>query len=128
MLAISKVWEENYRVYGARKIWHQMKRDNKSIARCTVERLMRKLGIQGVRRGKKVRTTYPDKSAQCPLDLVNRQFTVGQPNRLWVADFTHVSTWQGWLYIVFVVDAFKSGIVGWGSSCQMTTGFLMGDL
>src|SRR5690625_3634754 len=102
-----------------------MKRDNQALGRITAERLMRKLGVQGARRGKKVRTTYPEKSAQCPLDLVNRQFTVGQPNRLWVADFTHVSTWQGWLYIAFVVDAFKNRIVGWRASSHMTADFAL---
>ena len=128
MIDISRTWERNYRVYGARKIWHQMRRDNKPIARCTVERLMRKLGIQGVRRGKKVRTTYPDKNAQCPLDLVNRQFTVDKPNKLWVADFTYVSTWQGWLYIAFVIDAFKNRIVGWRASSHMTADFVLDAL
>lgn len=125
---IYHIWNRSYRVYGARKVWHQMKRDNKPIARCTVERLMRQLGIQGIRRGKKIKTTFSNNSAPCPQDLVNRKFKVSKPNSLWVADFTYVSTWQGWLYVAFVVDAFKKRIVGWRTSSYMTSDFVLDAL
>lgn len=95
MVEIQRVWEQNFRVYGARKIWKQLSREGMTAARCTVERLMRRLGIEGVRRGKRLRTTVPDSTVACPRDLVKRQFEVDRPNRLWVADFTYVSTWQG---------------------------------
>lgn len=127
MLNIYETWNDNYRVYGARKVLRQLLRDDKPVARCTVERLMRKQGIQGIRRGKKVKTTYPDNSA-CPLDLVNRQFRPNRPNRLWVADFTYVSTWQGWLYVAFIIDAFKNRIVGWRASSQMTSDLVLDAL
>ena len=93
---IQQVWQSNMQVYGADKVWHQMNRDGVQVARCTVERLMKRLGLQGARRGKVVRTTVPDKSVPCPLDRVNRQFRADRPNQLWVSDFTYVSTWQGW--------------------------------
>lgn len=125
---IKSIWEKNKSVYGARKIWHQMKREGKTIARCTVERLMRKLGIQGIRRGKKIKAAHPYGQANCPLDLVNRQFTADKPNKLWVADFTYISTWQGWLYIAFVIDTFKNRIVGWRASSHMTADFVLDAL
>src|SRR3546814_1114916 len=93
MPRIQRLWDDNMQVYGADKVWRQINREGTIIARCTVERLMRRLGLQGVRRGKKVRTTLPGKAA-CPRDRVNRQFTAQRPNQLWVADFTYVSTWQ----------------------------------
>ena len=95
---IERVWQANMRVYGADKVWKQMNREGVVIARCTVERLMKRLGLQGVRRGKVVRTTVSDMKAPCPLDRVNRQFKAERPNQLWVSDFTYVSTWQGWLW------------------------------
>ena len=101
---IQRVWRANLQVYGADKVWHQLRRERFEVARCTVERLMRALGIQGVRRGKVVRTTISDSAAPCPLDKVNRQFRADRPNQLWVSDFTYVSTWQGWLYVAFVID------------------------
>ena len=125
---ILRVWEANLKVYGADKVWKQMNRENIPVARCTVERLMRRLGLQGARRGKTVRTTVPDHSAPCPLDLVNRQFKADRPNQLWVSDFTYVSTWQGWLYVAFVVDVFARRIVGWRVSRSMATDFVLGAL
>ena len=110
---IERVWRSNRQVYGADKVWKQMKREGCSIARCTVERLMKRLGLQGVRRGKVVRTTISSIKASCPLDRVNRQFKADRPNQLWVSDFTYVSTWQGWLYVAFVVDVYARRIVGW---------------
>src|SRR5690606_32743521 len=110
MPEIARVWQANLRVYGADKVWKQMNREGIGVARCTVERLMRRLGLQGARRGKTVRTTVPDRSAPCPLDRVNRQFKADRPNQLWVSDFTYVSTWQGWLYVAFVIDVFARRI------------------
>ena len=125
---IERVWNANMQVYGAEKVWKQMNREDIAVARCTVERLMRRLGLEGVRRGKKVRTTVPDTSAPCPLDRVNRQFQANRPNQLWVSDFTYVSTWQGWLYVAFVVDVFARRIVGWRVSTTMTTDFVLDAL
>jgi len=98
------------------------------VARCTVERLMRRGGLQGVRRGKAVRTTVPDTKAPCPLDRVNRQFKAQRPNQLWVADFTYVSTWQGFVYVAFIIDVFARYIVGWRVSSSMQTDFVPGAL
>jgi putative transposase len=125
---IERVWEANLQVYGADKVWKQMNREDIEVARCTVERLMRRLGLQGARRGKTVRTTVPDRSAPCPLDRVNRQFNADRPNQLWVSDFTYVSTWQGWLYVAFVIDVFARRIVGWRVSTTMTTDFVLDAL
>lgn len=125
---IERVWEVNLQVYGADKVWKQMNREGIRVARCTVERLMRRLGLQGARRGKTVRTTVPDTSAPCPLDRVNRQFNADRPNQLWVSDFTYVSTWQGWLYVAFVIDVFARRIVGWRVSTSMTTDFVLDAL
>jgi transposase InsO family protein len=125
---IERVWHANMQVYGAEKVWKQMNREDIAVARCTVERLMRRLGLEGVRRGKTVRTTTPDTSAPCPLDWVNRQFQADRPNQLWVSDFTYVSTWQGWLYVAFVVDVFARRIVGWRVSTTMTTDFVLDAL
>ena len=125
---IERVWHANMQVYGAEKVWKQMNREDIAVARCTVERLMRRLGLEGVRRGKTVRTTIPDTSAPCPLDRVNRQFQADRPNQLWVSDFTYVSTWQGWLYVAFVVDVFARRIVGWRVSTAMTTDFVLDAL
>ncbi|CAM5794568.1 Putative transposase InsK for insertion sequence element IS150 [Ottowia pentelensis] len=116
------------RVYGADKIWKQMNREGVVIARCTVERLMKRLGLQGVRRGKVVRTTLSDAKAPCPLDRVNRQFKAERPNQLWVSDFTYVSTWQGWLYVAFVIDVYARRIVGWRVSTSMHTDFVLDAL
>ena len=125
---IERVWQANMRVYGADKVWKQMNREGLSIARCTVERLMKRLGLQGVRRGKVVRTTISDIKAPYPLDRVNRQFKAERPNELWVSDFTYVSTWQGWLYVAFVIDVYARRIVGWRVSSSMHTEFVLDAL
>jgi putative transposase len=125
---IARVWDDNFKVYGADKVWKQMNREAIPVARCTVERLMRCKGLQGARRGKTVRTTVPDRSVPCPLDRVNRQFVADRPDQLWVSDFTYVSTWQGWLYVAFVVDVFARRIVGWRVSRTMTTDFVLDAL
>jgi transposase InsO family protein len=128
MPEIERVWRSNLQVYGADKVWRQLQRKRIAVARCTVERLMRVLGIQGVRRGKVVRTTLSNRSAPCPLDKVNRQFRADRPNQLWVSDFTYVSTWQGWLYVAFVTDVFARRIVGWRVSPSMHTEFVLDAL
>jgi putative transposase len=125
---IQRVWHANLQVYGADKVWKQMNREGLPVARCTVERLMRRLGLRGVRRGKVVRTTIGDSKAPCPLDRVNRQFSAERPNQLWVSDFTYVSTWQGWLYVAFVIDVFARRIVGWRVSSTMRTDFVLDAL
>lgn len=113
--------------YGARKIWHQLRREGHEIARCTIERLMQAHGLEGVTRGKK-RTTVPDPAQPCPQDRVNRQFTAEAPNQLWVSDFTYVSTWIGMVYVAFVIDVFARKIVGWKLSTSMTTSFVLDAL
>ena len=128
MAHIERVWNDNLQVYGADKVWQQLKREGITAARCTVERLMRRLGLRGVMRGKVVRTTVPDAKAPCPLDRVNRQFTADRPNQLWVSDFTYVSTWQGWVYVAFVIDVFARRIVGWRVSRSMHTDFVLDAL
>ncbi|MFL9861580.1 IS3 family transposase [Paraburkholderia madseniana] len=125
---IQRVWQANMQVYGADKVWKQMNRERIAVARCTVERLMKQLGLRGVTRGKRVRTTIADEAAARPLDRVNRQFRADRPNQLWVSDFTYVSTWQGWLYVAFVIDVFARRIVGWRVSSSMTTDFVLDAL
>ena len=115
-------------VYGADKVWKQMMRDGMPVARCTVKRLMKRMGLHGVRRGKVVRTTVPDKAVPCPLDRVHRQFKADRPNQLWVSDFTYVSTWQGWQYVAFVIDVYARRIVGWRQSSSMRTDFVLDAL
>jgi len=110
---VRRVWEENRMVYGARKVWRQLNRENLPVARCTVERLMGNMGLQGAVRGKKVWTTVADESADRPADLVERDFTADRPNRLWIADITYVATWSGFVYVAFVFDVFSRMIVGW---------------
>ena len=114
--------------YGARKVWKQLRRERIYTARCTVARLMKQLKIEGIRRGKMVKTTIQDNKAVCPLDRVQRQFKADRPNQLWVSDFTYVSTWQGWLYVAFVIDVFARRIVGWRVSRSMTTDFVLDAL
>ena len=125
---IKRVWQANMQVYGADKVWRQLNREGHPVARCTVERLMKRQGLQGVRRGKIVRTTITDAAVPCPLDRVNRQFKADRPNQLWVSDFTYVSTWQGWLYVAFVIDVFARRIVGWRVSSSMHTDFVLDAL
>jgi len=128
MPQIQGVWQANMQVYGADKVWYQLNREGVEVARCTVERLMQRLGLQGVRRGKVVRTTVADTSAPRPPDRVNRQFKADRPNQLWVSDFTYVSTWQGWLYVAFVIDVYARRIVGWRVSRSMRTDFVLDAL
>jgi transposase InsO family protein len=116
---VQRVWEENFRAYGARKVWKQLNREELTIARCTTERLMRALGLQGVVRGRRVKTTIPEDLQERPLDRVNRTFTVSRPNALWVADLTYVATWRGLVYVAFVIDAFARRIVGWRVSSSL---------
>jgi putative transposase len=125
---IQWVWDANMQVYGADKVWRHLNREGVSVARCTVERLMRHMQLQGARRGKVVRTTLADKAAACPLDKVNRHFRADKPNQLWVSDFTYVSTWQGWMYVAFVIDVFARCIVGWRVSNSMQTDFVLDAL
>jgi len=125
---IERVWEQNYKVYGVRKVWHQMRREGFDVARCTVARLMNDMGLEGVIRGKKTRTTIPDEAMPCPLDKVNRQFKEPAPNVLWVSDFTYVATWQSFLYVAFVIDAFARRIVGWRVSRTAHAGFVLDAL
>ena len=128
MPQIERVWNANMQVYGADKVWKQLNREGVTVARCTVERLMRRMSLRGVMRGKVVRTTVPDTNAPCPLDRVNRHFKADRPNQLWVSDFTYVSTWQGWLYVAFVVDVYARRIVGWRVSRTMHTDFVLDAL
>ena len=125
---ILRVFEENWRVYGVRKIWRQLGREGFVVARCTVARLMKGMEIQGVIRGKPHRTTIPDNKAPCPLDKVNRQFRVPAPNMLWVSDFTYVATWKGFVYVAFVIDAYARRIVGWRVSTSAHAGFVLDAL
>jgi transposase InsO family protein len=125
---VQRVFDQNLQVYGADKVWRQLHREGLVVARCTVERLMRLAGLRGARRGKSVRTTVPDAKAPCPLDRVNRQFQADRPNQLWVADFTYVSTWQGFVYVAFVIDVFARYIVGWRVSTTMHTDFVLDAL
>ena len=125
---VRRVFDQNLQVYGADKVWRKLHREGLAVARCTVERLMRLAGLRGVRRGKSVRTTVPDAKAPCPLDRVNRQFAADRPNQLWVADFTYVSTWQGFVYVAFVIDVFARYIVGWRVSTSMQTDFVLDAL
>jgi putative transposase len=120
-LEIRRVWEENFRVYGVRKVWRQMKREGIETARCTVERLMRQMGLQGAVRGRKFKTTIADDAFARPADLVKREFAAERPNQLWVADLTYVATWRGFVYVAFVIDVFARRIVGWRVSNSLRT-------
>jgi putative transposase len=122
---IQRVYDDNYRVYGARKIWWQLRRDGIAVGRGRVERLMRVMGLVGAVRGKTVRTTVADPGGVRAADLVRRQFTAGAPNRLWVADFTYVATWAGTVYVAFAIDVFSRRIVGWSVSMSKETGLVL---
>ena len=128
LVEIRRVHDANFGVYGARKIWLQLNREGIPVARCAVERLMRGAGLEGVRRGTVKRTTIPDRAARRPEDLVSRRFAPLAPNRLWVADITYVSTWSGWVYVAFVVDAYARRILGWRSGTTMTTQLVLDAL
>jgi transposase InsO family protein len=125
---VRRVFDDNFQVYGARKVWRQLLREGVRVARCTVSRLMRELGLAGAVRGKPVRTTVSDKASPCPLDLVNRQFRAPAPNMLWVSDFTYVSSWTGFVYVAFVIDAYARRIVGWRASRTAHAGFVLDAL
>ncbi len=118
---IQRIWTEHRCIYGADKVWVQLRREGIRGARCTVERLMRKLGIRGVVRGKVIRTTWPGEAAERPADLVDRQFRADAPNRLWVADLTYIKTHSGWVYVAFIIDVFSRRIVGWQASKSLRT-------
>jgi transposase InsO family protein len=125
---ITRVFAENFAVYGARKVWRQLKRESFDVARCTIERLMREMGLKGAIRGRPFKTTISDKSAPCPLDHVNRQFHALAPNRLWLSDFTYVPSWTGFAYVAFIIDAFARRIVGWKASRSAQAGFVLDAL
>jgi transposase InsO family protein len=125
---IRRVFEANFEVYGVRKIWRQLRREGIGVARCTVSRLMRQMGLKGVVRGRTVRTTISNPAAACPLDRVNRQFQAPCPNALWVSDFTYVATWAGFVYVAFVIDVFARRIVGWRASRSARTDFVLDAL
>ena len=127
--AIQRVWDNNEQVYGPRKVWRQLRREGHDVARCTVERLMRDLGLCGAVRGRAwTITTQSDSAAARPTDLVVRQFTATRPNQLWVADFTYVATWRGFVYVAFVIDVFARRIVGWRVSASLATDFVLDAL
>ncbi|QHP66107.1 IS3 family transposase [Bradyrhizobium sp. LCT2] len=127
-IEVRRVFDQNFSVYGVRKVWRQLKREGFDVARCTVSRLMRDMGLQGVIRGKSVKTTISDKAAPCPLDHVNRQFKAPRPNVLWLSDFTYVATWTGFVYVAFVIDAYARRIVGWRASRTAHAGFVLDAL
>ena len=128
MHPIQRIWDANRQVYGVDKVWRQLQREGLAAARCTVERLMRRLGLRGVQRGQAVRTTVPNLAAPGPGDRVNRQFRAERPNQLWATDFTYVSTWQGVVYVPFIIDVFARRIVGWRVSRSMRTEFVLDAL
>jgi putative transposase len=121
VVEIERVWQENRQVYGVRKVWKQLRREGFTTARCTVERLMRSKGLEGVVRGRRFKTTIPDESALRPADRVARNFSAIRPNQLWVADLTYVATWQGFVYVAFVIDVFSRKIVGWRATASLRT-------
>ncbi|RWA78798.1 IS3 family transposase [Mesorhizobium sp.] len=125
---VRRVFEANFRVYGVRKIWRQLQREGFDVARCTVARLMKAMGLEGIIRGKPTRTTVSDKAAPCPLDHVNRQFHAPAPNMLWVSDFTYVATWTGFVYVAFVIDTYARRIVGWRVSRTAHASFVLDAL
>ena len=138
---IQKAWDDNWKVYGVRKAWRQLCREGEVAARCTVARLMAEMGLtvnasilltanrlRGIVRGKAMKTTMPDTSVPCPRDKVNRKFRAPAPNMLWVSDFTYVSTWQGFVYVAFVIDTFANRIVGWKASRSAKTDFVLDAL
>jgi transposase InsO family protein len=120
-VGIQRVWDENFRVYGVRKVWRQLNRERIPVARCTVARLMRELGLRGAVRGRQFKTTVPSNALPRPADRVNRNFAVQRPNALWVSDLTYVATWRGFVYVAFVIDAFARRIVGWRAANSLRT-------
>src|SRR3954469_17690080 len=128
MVEIGRVYEANFCVCGVRKVWRQLARERIAVARCTVARLMRTMSLQGVVRGKTMRTTISNAAAPCPLDRVNRQFKAPRPNALWVSDFTYVATWAGFVYVAFIIDVFARRIIGWRVSRTAHAGFVLDAL
>ena len=128
-VAIRRVYDAHFQVYGPRKVWHQLQREGIDVARCTVESLMRAMGLRGAVRGRAwITTTRPDPAAERPTDLVERNFTATRPNELWVADFTYVATWRGFVYVAFVIDVFARRIVGWRVSTSLRADFVLDAL
>ncbi len=125
---IRRVYDDNFQVYGARKVWRQLCREGVAVARYSVERLMRSLGLQGGVRGAKRRTTVSCDQTDYPADLVKRQFAAMRPNQLWVADFTYVATWAGFVYVAFVIDVFSRRIIGWRVARSMRTDLVLDAL
>ena len=125
---IQRVWNDNQKVYGVRKVWRQLVREGYDVARCTVARLMKEIGLRGAVRGRRAKTTIPDEAADRPQDLVERKFTADRPNRLWVSDLTYVATWRGFVYVAFVIDVFSRRIVGWRVSNSLKTGLALDAL
>ena len=125
---VRRVYEENRRVYGARKIWKQLNRESIPVGRWSIETVMRKLGLEGVKRGRGCKTTIPDEMAEKPLDLVNREFVASKPDQLWVADITYVATWSGFVYVAFITDVYSRYIVGWRVLKSMKTGLILDAL
>ncbi len=126
---IERVWKENFGVYGVRKVWRALRREGEPVARCTVERLMRQMGLEGAVRGRKYKaTTIPDPAAYRPPDLLQRNFTAGRPNQVWVADLTYVATWSGFVYVAFITDVFSRKIVGWRVSSSLRSGLALDAL
>jgi transposase InsO family protein len=118
---IQQVWDENHQVYGLRKVWRQLQRESTPVARCSVERLMRQMGLRGAVRGRSFKTTVAGDAAARPADLVQRDFTATRPNQLWVADLTYVATWSGFVFVAFVIDVYARRIVGWRASSSLRT-------
>jgi transposase InsO family protein len=126
---IQRIWDENEQVYGAEKVWRQLRREGHAVARCTVERLMRQMGLRGAVRGRAwIITTHADETSARPSDLVDRQFVATRPNQLWVSDFTYVATWCGFVYVAFVIDVYARCIVGWRVSSSLRTDFVLDAL
>jgi transposase InsO family protein len=125
---IQRVWDENFSVYGVRKVWRQLQREETIVARCTVERLMREMGLRGAVRGRKFKTTITDDATARPADLVQRDFSATRPNQLWVSDLTYVATWRGFVYVAFVIDVFARRIVGWRASSSLRTDLVLDAL
>ncbi len=127
--AIQRVWDDNQQVYGPRKVWRQLRREGHRVARCTIERLMREMGLRGVVRGRAwTVTTHAESATGHPADLADRRFVAPRPNQLWVADFTYVATWRGFVYVAFVIDVFARRIVGWRVSASLRTDFVLDAL
>ena len=125
---IRRVRKENFDVYGVRKVWRQLRREGSDVARCTVARLMREMGLQGAVRGRRFKTTKPDSSGARPMDLVERDFNATRPNELWVSDLTYIATWRGFVYVAFVIDVFARLIVGWRATTSLTAGIALDAL